>query len=70
MLNVTRISIGQPKCLDGYLSEGCHYSDVIMGAMASQIISLTIVYSSVYSGVKQRKPQSSATLAFARVIHR
>ena len=32
-----------------------HYSDVIMGAMASQIISLTIVYSTVYSGVDQRK---------------
>ena len=27
-----------------------HYSDVIMGAMASQISSLTIVYSTVYSG--------------------
>ena len=27
-----------------------HYSDVIMGAMASQITSLTIVYSTVYSG--------------------
>ena len=27
-----------------------HYSDVIMGAMASQIISLKIVYSTVYSG--------------------
>ena len=27
-----------------------HYNDVIMGAMASQITSLTIVYSTVYSG--------------------
>ena len=26
-----------------------HYTDVIMGAMASQITSLTIVYSAVYS---------------------
>ena len=29
------------------LSRGDHYSDVIMGAMASQIITLTIVYSIV-----------------------
>ena len=36
-----------------------------MGAMASQITSLTIVYSTVYSGVDQRKQQSSASLAFA-----
>ena len=27
----------------------CHYSDVMMDAMASQITSLTIVYSTVYS---------------------
>ena len=32
-----------------------HYDDVIMGAMASQITSLTIVYSIVYSGTDQRK---------------
>ena len=41
-----------------------------MGAMASQIISLTVVYSVVYSGVDQRKHQSSASLAFVRGIHR
>ena len=34
-----------------------------MGAMASQITSLTIVYSIVYSGADQRKHQSSASLA-------
>ena len=33
-----------------------------MGAMASQITSLTIVYSTVYSGAGQRKHQSSASL--------
>ena len=32
-----------------------HYCDVIMGANASQITSLTIVYSTVYSGADQRK---------------
>ena len=37
-----------------------------MSAMASQITSLTIVYSTIYSGVNQRKLQSSASLAFVR----
>ena len=41
-----------------------------MGAMASQITSLTIVYSTVYSGTEQSKHQSSASLAFAWGIHR
>ena len=41
-----------------------------MAAMASQITSFTIVYSTVYSGVDQRKYQSSASLAFVRGIHR
>ena len=41
-----------------------------MGAMASQITSLTIVYSTVHSGADQRKHQSSAWLAFVRGIHR
>ena len=35
-----------------------------MGAMASQITSLTIVYSTVYSNTDQGKHQSSASLAF------
>ena len=47
-----------------------HYCDVIMGAMASKISSLTSVYTTVYSGANQRKPQSSASLAFMRGIHR
>ena len=37
--------------------------------MASQISSLTIVYSTVYSGADQRKHQSSASLAFVQGIH-
>ena len=41
-----------------------------MGTMASQITSLTIVYSTVYSGADQRKHQSSASLAFVWGIHR
>ena len=47
-----------------------HYDDVIMGTMASQITSLMIVYSSVYSDADQRKHQSSASLAFVWGIHR
>ena len=46
-----------------------HYGDVITGTMASQITSLTIVYSTVYSGADQRKHQSSPSLAFVRGIH-
>ena len=47
-----------------------HYYDVIMTTMASQITSLTVVYSIVYSGADQRKQHSSASLAFVRGIHR
>ena len=41
-----------------------------MGSIASQITSLTIVYSIVYSDTDERKHQSSASLAFVRGIHR
>ena len=41
-----------------------------MESIASQITSLTIVYSTVYSGADQSKHQSSALLAFVWVIHR
>ena len=47
-----------------------HYNSVIMSAMAYQITSLTIVYSTVYSGADQRKHQSYVSLAFVRGIHR
>ena len=43
-----------------------HNNDVIMGIMASEITSLMIVYSTVYSGTDERKHQSSASLAFVR----
>ena len=46
-----------------------HNNDVIMSAMASQITSLIIVYSTVYSGTDQRKHQSSVSLVFVRGIH-
>ena len=52
-----------PECL-------IHYCDVIMNAIASQITSVSIVYSSVCSDADQRWHQSSASLAFVRGIHR
>ena len=47
-----------------------HYTDVIMTTMASQITSLTVVYSTVYSDADQRIHQSSTSLAFVWGIHR
>ena len=47
-----------------------HYNDVIMSAMASQITSLMIVFSTIYSVPDQRKHQSSASLAIVRGTHR
>ena len=49
---------------------GWHYSDVTMGTITSQIISLTIVYSTINSDAGQRKHQSSTSLAFVWGIHR
>ena len=43
-----------------------YHCDVMMGAMASQITSLTIVYSIVHSDADQIKNQSTASLAFVR----
>ena len=54
-------------CLHMYemcLHQCLHYTDVIMNPIASQITSLTIVCSTVYSDADQRKHQSSASLAF------
>ena len=62
-----------PSCFNNKMTkakEVFHYSDVIMGTMAPQIISLMIVYSIVYSGADQIKLQSSASLAIGREIHR
>ena len=47
----------------------CHYNDVIMSVVGSQITSLTIVYSTVYSGSGERKHQSSTSLPFVWEIH-
>ena len=57
-------------CLDTGRFYPCHYNDVIIGAIMSQITSVTIAYSTVYSDADERKHQSSASLAFVWGIHR
>ena len=47
-----------------------HYIDVIMSAMASQVTSLTVVYSTVYSDADQKKYQSSASLVPVNSPHK
>ena len=47
-----------------------HYNDVIMSAMASQIISIPTACSAVCSGTHERIHQSSVSLAFVRENHR
>ena len=61
-----------PGCcnISKLISNTIHYNGVITGAMVSQITSLTIVYSTVYSDEDHGKHQSSASLAFVRGIHR
>ena len=53
-----------------YAHTCCHCSFVIMNAMASQILTLTIVYFTIDSCADQTKHQSSAVLSFVRGIHR
>ena len=65
MLSLHRVSAGYVYGVDYN-----HYIDVIMTTMASQITSLTVVYSTIYSDADQRKHQSSASLAFVWGIHR
>ena len=45
------------------------WSDLIMGAVVYQIISLTIFHSTVYTGASQSKHQNSVSLAFVLRIH-
>ena len=61
MLSATiqEVSLGQESyfaSISWYVIPRNHYNDVIMGTMASQITSPTIVYSTIYSGADQRKP--------------
>ena len=84
LLNIDRFSFGNKVkkaiCLNFFRGPGpnsvllsdamFHYTDVIMTIMASQITSLTVIYSNVYSDADQRKHQSSTSLAFVWGIHR
>ena len=72
---LTHIRVNRPQWVNFHWSNHfhvrwSHYSDVIMTTMVSQITSLAIVYSIVYSVANQRKHQSSVSLAFVRRIHR
>ena len=53
-----------------YIKTLIHNGDVIMSTMPSQIISVSIICSTVCSGADQRKHQSFSSLAFVRGIHR
>ena len=64
------IPIRRHSWFDALICLWCHYDDAIVGKIASQITSNTIVYSTVYSDADQRKHQSSASLAFVQGIHR
>ena len=67
-----KLSLKQAHLSDNslYDKSDYHYADLIMDAMASQITSLTIVFSTVSSDADQRNHQSSASLAFVWGIHR
>ena len=62
--------MSKPLAHNSVSPSAVQYSGVVMGAIASQITSLTSVYSTDYSGADQRKHQSSASLAFVCGIHR
>ena len=62
------INMGCTFLNDPHSLSKIHFNDIIMGAMAFQIASLTIVYSTVYSSTDQKNPSNSASLAFVRGI--
>ena len=72
---LTSTALHWPSCMSNTstmdrATVGFNYTDVIMTTMASQISSLTVVYSTVYSDAVQRKYESSASLAYVWEIHR
>ena len=69
-VNKAPIKANEKRSLPNHNETKQHYNNVIMGTIASQITSFTIVYSIVYLDADQRKHQSSASLAFVRGIHR
>ena len=73
MLSEMGTSISSPRIsldiINNNMYIHCHNSDVIMNSMTYQIIGVSIVYSTVCSGVDQGKT-SSVPLAFVRGIQR
>ena len=70
-LSIIVNSIPHPRWWSGNQGGGMsYYNDVIMSTIASKTTSLTIVYSTVYSGTDESKHQRSASLAFVWGIHR
>ena len=67
---LTFVFINDQPWISAWIKSISHYNDVMMGTVVSQITSLMIVYSTVYSGADQRKHQSSASLAVVHGIHR
>ena len=61
---ISCLSLATGNWTAAYVTCLFHYNDIIMGLMASQVTSLTVVFSTVYSGADQGKHQSSASLAF------
>ena len=55
---ITRISTFSNQILVTNWYQNTHYNDIIIGAIASQITSLTIVYWTVYSDADQREHQA------------
>ena len=70
------LKLSTKKCIcailisTAYIKYVHHYSDVIMGTMASQITGVSRFSSTVCSWTDQRKHQSSASLSSVRGIHR
>ena len=73
MLNISHVSvityISYLLVLSAETIPG-HYNDAMISKVVSEITSLMIVYSTVYSGTDQRKHQSFTSLAFVRGINR
>ena len=55
--NISNVNFTTKILIDALTSNAGHYNDVIMSAMGSQITSLTIVYSPVYSRRRWKKAQ-------------
>ena len=51
------------------VKHACHYSDVIMDTIASQITSLTIVYSTVYTVTRKMFPFDDVIMHYQHILY-